>query len=265
MFLREVFFSQLHYRKVEDVKGGRIGLLRDVIVSLDGAYPIVVGLCIGEGAYIPIEAVTGGLAGGVFCAADHVRKELAAGEYEVARLLLDKQVLDCAGRRVYRVNDIVFVSYGREDAEERCCFAGVEVGVGGICRRVGLSWLAGMVKERLVGYHQLAISDEGEVPFCLRLRAQRLGEVSADDIGAICRQYGPKKSREFLRHLPNVTVCHALMRMDEKERKGILVLFDEEELIVLLRSMPRAEREEVYGGLPRFYRYRHDRKGGRVP
>jgi sporulation protein YlmC with PRC-barrel domain len=265
MFLREVFFSQLYHRKVEDVTGRRIGLLRDVVVSLGGVYPKVVGLGVGAGSYIPIENVAGGMASDVFCVTADVRKELAAGEYEAAKLLLDKQVLDCAGRRVYRVNDIVFVSYGREDAEERSCFAGVEVGIGGICRRVGLSYLAGLMKERLIGYHRLAIADEGDVPFCLKLRSERLGDVSADDIGAICRQYGPRKSRAFLRKLPCATVCHALMRMPEEERMGILVSFEEEELFLFLRSMSRVQRDAVCRSLPRFCRYRHDVKDERVP
>ena len=265
MFLREVFFSQLYHRKVEDVTGRRIGLLRDVVVSLGGVYPTVVGLGVGAESYIPIENVAGGMVSDVFCVTADVRKELAAGEYEAAKLLLDKQVLDCAGRRVYRVNDIVFVSYGREDAEERCCFAGVEVGIGGICRRMGLSWLAGLVEERLVGYHQLAIVDEDDVPFCLKLRSERLGEVSADDIGAICRQYGPQKSRAFLKKLPCATVCHALMRMPKEERMGILVSLEEEELFFFLRSMSRVQRDVICRSLPRFYRYRYDVKDERVP
>lgn len=265
MFLREVFFSRLYHRKVEDAKGRRIGLLQDIVVSLGGVYPTVIGLGVGGDAYIPIDMVAGGLASDVFCVTADMRKEFTAGEYEVAKLLLDKQVLDCAGRRVYRVNDIVFVSYGKEDAEERCCFAGVEVGIGGICRRVGLSWLAGLAEERLVGYHQLAIIDESDVPFCLKLRSERLGEVSADDISAICRQYGPQKSRAFLRKLPCATVCHALMRMPKEERIGILVSLEEDELFLFLRSMSRVQREAVCRALPRFWRYRHDAKDERVP
>ena len=109
MFLREVYFSRLYHRKVEDAKGRRIGLLQDIVVSLGGVYPTVIGLGVGGDAYIPIDIVAGGLASDVFCVTVDMRKEFTAGEYEVAKLLLDKQVLDCAGRSVYRVKDIVFV------------------------------------------------------------------------------------------------------------------------------------------------------------
>ena len=265
MFLREVFFSQLYHRKVEDTQGRRIGLLQDVVVSLDTVYPTVVGLRVGKGGHIPIEAVVGGLTSESFCIASDMRKELVASEYDIAKLLLDRQVLDYTGKRVYRVNDIVFVSYGKDDAEERCCFAGVDVGIGGICRRIGLSWTASMIKERLIGYHHIAISGEGEVPFCLKLSAERLGEISSEDIGAICRQLGRGERRAFLGQLPRATVCRALMRMSSDERRGILTSFEEEELTLLFRSMPREWQEEVYGGLSLFCRYRHAMKDERVP
>ncbi len=262
MFLREVFFSQLYHRKVEDAKGRRIGLLRDVVVSLDCAYPTVVGLSVGEGGYIPIGSVMGGLAGETFCVMSDVRKRAVSDEYEAAKLLLDKQVLDCSGKRVHRVNDIVFVSYGREDAEERCCFAGVDVGIGGICRRIGSSWLADMMKRRLVGWHHIAISDEGEVPFCLRLTAQRMGEMTAEDIAAVCRQFDRVHRRAFLNQLPYKAVCRALMRMSFDERRCVLSSLGEDEVVLLLRSMPRAWRDEVCEGLPSFYRYRCNAKSG---
>lgn len=265
MFLREVFFSRLHYRKVEDVMGRRIGLLQDVVVSLHGTYPTVVGLRVGEGGYIPMEAVMGGLASRVFRVLPDVRKESLSNEYDVAKLLLDKQVLDYSGKRVYRVNDMVFVSYGREDEEERCCFAGVDVGIGGIYRRVGLSWLADMVKERLIGWYNIAISDEGDVPFCLRLNRERLRHVTADDIGAICRQFDRSQRRSFLGKLPHATVCRALFKMSPDERKVVLTSFEEEELFLLLRSMPEEWQEDVRAELPLFYRYRHRAKGGDVP
>ena len=265
MFLREVFFSRLYHRKVEGGAGRRIGLLQDIVVSLDSAYPTVIGRCVGGDGYIPIEVVAGGLTSSVFRVTSDMRKAFASYEYGVAELLLDKQVLDYLGKRVYRVNDIVFVSYGREDEEERCCFAGVDVGIGGICRRVGLSWLAGMARERLIGWHHIAISDEGDVPFCLKLNAERLGDVSAEDIAAICRQFDRVHRRAFLNQLSHATVCRALLRMTADERRVILTSFWEEELLLFLRSIPREWREEVCGGLPRFYRYRREAKGGDVP
>ncbi len=265
MFLREVFFSQLYHRKVEDARGRRIGLLQDVVVSLMSAYPTVVGLRVGEGGYIPMEAVVGGLANRAFCVLSDVRKMLLSDEYDAAKLLLDKQVLDYSGKRVYRVNDIVFVSYGREENEERCCFAGVDVGIGGIYRRVGLSWLADVVRERLVGWHDIAISAAGDVPFCLRLNRERLRDVTADDIGAICRQFCLSDRRTFLGRLPYATVCRALLKMSSDERKTVLASFGEEELFRLLRLMPRKWQDDMRAELPLFYRYHRRVKGGDAP
>ncbi|MBQ8682390.1 MAG: hypothetical protein IJ510_01535 [Selenomonadales bacterium] len=266
MFLREVFFSRLYHRKVEDEAGRRIGLLHDVAISLAGYYPTVVGIRIGGCGYLPIASAAGGLAGEVLCVSSDAQLcELAEDEYYAAELLLDKQILDRTGRRIQRVNDLVFASYGEEEQEERCFFAGVDVGVRGICRRVGLEWLVRSRENRLIGWPSIAMVEDGDVPFCLTLSARELDEVTARDVALMCRRLDRRHRRLLLDRLSRSLVCEALSTMSTDERSLVLTALSCEEIPLLVRALPKDLQEEITAAIPPFYRYSRRMKGGDIP
>ncbi|MBO5244697.1 MAG: hypothetical protein J6B02_01210 [Selenomonadales bacterium] len=246
MFMREVFFSRLYCSGVEDEHGRRLGLLRDIAVSLASEHPRVVGIRIGTHGYLPIGSVVGGLTGEVHRVPSRaVMRELQDDEWYAAELLLDKQVIDGRTKRVHRVNDIVFASCGREEVEERSFLAGVEVGLGGIWRRIRAEWLSRIEKERLVGWRDIILFDESDMPSQMTLQDHRLVDVSTEDIVEICRKLDYRQRGYLVRHLPQAVLLRAVLQLPQRKRIALISMLGEDELGALVRALPRGVQADV--------------------
>ncbi len=91
-------------------------------------------------------------------AIDSVNDALGDGEILLCRDVLDTQIIDVAGQRLARVADVVV----SRDADDRRVIVGVEVGFGGVLRRLGLRGLAAHYDEDVVAWTDLHLtSDRG--------------------------------------------------------------------------------------------------------
>ncbi len=202
MFLREVFFSQIYHRKVQDACGRQIGIAEDVVVSLNGDCPQAVGICV-SGRCFSISMLTGGLAAGVYRLKELTEYRLQESDWQIGKLLMDQQVIDCNRRRVSLVNDVVFASCGRGDDEQRCCWVGVDVGVRGIARRLRIEWAMRWKMNQFVSWRDIVMARR-DVPSCLSL--DHLTVVSGADVREICRKLGHCSRRMFLRQIAGGSV-----------------------------------------------------------
>lgn len=244
MFMREVFFSQLQHSRVEDERGRRIGILKDVAISHGSNHPRVVGIRVGGRSYVPIGSIAGGLTGEVLRVSPKtVMCKLRADESYAAEIFMDKQILDCREHRVRLVSDLVFASYGREDVEERCFFAGVDVGLGGIWRRMSAGRFASYGAARVIGWRDIVMLGEDDAPPQLTLSEHRLGGISAEDIIEICRKLDRRQRCCFIRYLPQAVLCRAMVRLSSSERIALLSVLGDEEVKTIIRSLPRGVRK----------------------
>lgn len=197
MFLREVFFSQIYHRKVEDACGRQIGIAEDVVVSMDGDCSQVVGICV-SGRCFSLVGLAGGLAADVYRLQDLTEYRLQKGDWQIGKLLLDQQVIDCNRIRVCLVNDVVFASCGKGDDEERCYWIGVDVGVRGIARRLQIEWAMRWKMNHFVSRRDIVMARQ-DVPSCLSL--EHFTAVSGADVREVCRKLGHRSRRMFLRQI----------------------------------------------------------------
>jgi hypothetical protein len=92
---------------------------------------------------------------GTDCTFTHIVDALDADEILLGRDVLDTQIIDIAGQRLARVADVVLArSDGRMEA------VGVEVGFGGVLRRLGLSQLARRMQRNNVAWSDLHLTSE---------------------------------------------------------------------------------------------------------
>lgn len=237
MFLRELFFSQLKDRKIEDICGKRLGIVRDIAVSFSGDVPKVVGICTNREGYFPISALVTGLASDGLTVADGTkRRELLSEEWYIAKLLLDHQVIARRDRRVHRINDLVFASYGKEK-EEHIFFVGADIGIRGVLRRLGMRRFLSYREECLSGWRDMVLVDTLLAPSCFAL--DELGEMTANDMTEICRKLGRCDMRRFLHQVSQIFVRRASA---EAERRLAVLL---EELPTGLRSVLQEEMASV--------------------
>lgn len=224
MFLRAIFFSDLKERKVEDEKSRRIGVIKDIVVSFAEEVPRVIGVCIDREGYFPI-SLFGGLSADRFRLMKTSAKEpFREREWRVGKLLLDRQVIDRVGKRVYRVNDLVFAVYGRGEQEKEAFFVGTDVGIRGFFRRMGAEWIVAQKQSQVIGWRSLAMISQEMIPSCMVL--ERLEEISANDVTEICRKLGRYDRRVFLRQLPDMLSACGEIRYEKPQcRDGQLPVF----------------------------------------
>jgi len=81
---------------------------------------------------------------------------LDSDEILLVRDVLDTQIVDIVGQRVARVSDVVLAHTANGDLE----LVGVEVGIGGVLRRLGLHRLAVRTREDAVAWTDLHLTSE---------------------------------------------------------------------------------------------------------
>ncbi|MCA1593463.1 MAG: CBS domain-containing protein [Acidobacteria bacterium] len=140
-----LYLSQVLGRPVRDIEGGRVGVVKDVIVRLGKDHPPVTGLVVRSGrqnfflprAHIAALNHTGAhLNSGAPARTEFTRRE---GEVLLARDVLDKQLIDVDGKRVVRVNDVQLIVAGGEWR-----VTGADVSLQGLWRRLAPVGLAKM-------------------------------------------------------------------------------------------------------------------------
>lgn len=144
--LRDVLLlSRLLGREVRGPDGRPVGRLADLIVRLDGNHgPPAVQRLVVSGRRLPTlvvpwAAVAEFDAGPVTLAAtgfavDSLAEALGPDELLLVRDVLDTQVVDLVGQRLARVADVLLA----RDGDGALALTGVEVGFGGVLRRLSL-------------------------------------------------------------------------------------------------------------------------------
>jgi len=136
--LNEVYFSRVLKKMVINEHGRRIGKLGDIVMVPGEGFPQVSHLIVRQNkrtVSIPWSSIS------LFnrfvisvkgSATDFDSYLEAENEILVKRDILDKQIVDVDGAKVVRVNDIKLGKY-----KEYLCILSVDIGLGGLLRRLG--------------------------------------------------------------------------------------------------------------------------------
>lgn len=164
-----LLLSRLTGQEVRGPDGRIAGRLADLTVRLgDQTGPTLVErlLVRGRGApdlLVPRAAVAAFQRPGIVLAEDPERfaitstlEALADDEILLARDVLDTQIVDIAGQRLARVADVILARAPGDRLE----LVGVEVGFGGVLRRLGLHRLAARAREDAVAWTDLHLTSE---------------------------------------------------------------------------------------------------------
>lgn len=172
---RVLLLSRVTGRQVRGPDGRGVGRLADLTVRLDGDRPPVINRLVvtrrgGPTLLVPWAAVEDfgdpvALAAVRGFEVPSLAEALGPDELLLGRDVLDTQVVDVVGQRLARVADVLLTRDGDGPLE----LSGVEVGFGGVARRLGLG--AGRVKQDVVDWTDLHLaSDRGH---SLQLSASR--------------------------------------------------------------------------------------------
>ena len=230
-----LFISQLIGKQVLDRNGEPFGKVRDLIVALGERYPPVTGLVVrvaaGREIFLPWSAVDSIDAGGARLRTASINItsfQQRPNEIRLWRDLQDKQIVDVEGRKIVRVNDIQLAP-----VEGRLRLVAVDVGVGGILRRLGLSG----VGERLAR--------------ALGLEAENYIEWEAvDPVESSVSSLKLRVPHQALSTLHPADVAHIVEQLAPRDRTGILASLDDERAADVMEELQAADQVDVLEGLP---------------
>lgn len=281
------FLSQVIGARLYNADGDRIGKIRDFLISPglrpvntdDSQRPMVVGIKTiinGEVKYIDFKHVEVSRIGNRYIFACKevkiINDDLLKESLLLSKNILDKQIVDINGRKLVRVNDIRLVTI-----DSGTYAIAVDVGVGGLLRRIGISGVVnkflGLIRKSLqthfILWDDVATFDHSNYNIKLARSSSKLDMLHPSDLADIIEEMGrdtrtrvfesldeekaadvleemePYAQAQIIDSLPIAKVADVLEKMPADEVADLLDSLEEDKAELLLNEMEKESSEEV--------------------
>lgn len=256
-----LFFTEIPGLPVLDLKGQRIGRLRDLaVVPLVDPRRVDRFLVGGGWAWLTVryDQVRSISLKGIQLS-DEQLTPYHDDEYmlRISRDLLDQQIIDVEGRKVVRVNDVTF-EIRRENGRETLWVLEVDVGVRSIFRRL----LQGVVPKRLIRRAQTFISPNSiRWEYCnivepdpqrrlrLNITHTMLERMHPADLADIVEELSPAEREAIFETIDSEVAADALSEVDPKMQASILESLEPEKAAEIVEEMAPDEAADVLAEL----------------
>jgi len=257
-----LFFTELASMPVHDVRGRRIGRLRDVaMVPLVDSSRVDRFLVGGEDAWLTVrydQVRSISLADGIFLS-DEQLKPYHDDEYmlRLGRDLLDQQIIDVTGRKVVRVNDLTLELH-HDGVRDTLTVSDVDVGIRSILRRV----LQGVLPPRWIRWLQQPIPPNSiRWEFCnvvepdpqrrlrLNISYQKLEQMHPADLADIVEDLAPAEREAIFETIDSEVAADALSEIDPKMQASILESLEPEKAADIVEEMAPDEAADALSEL----------------
>ncbi len=283
-----IFLSTLLRQSIYDIEGRRIGVLRDVCVTLDETFPVVTALVVrsplGTGQndmIIPWYQVNSLEEDKIHLVVKqpHIHSYTPRpDELLLRRDLLDKQIVDTQGFRVVKVNDLKLAQI-----KKTVRLVGVDISLSGLLRRLGIlapvetmsRVLPIRLTERTITWNyvepiqvvrsgavtgQLALAGagaansigvSGTVPKVqLNVSHTKLADLRPADIADILEQLDVEDAGAMLERLDTETAADALNEVESTLQYELLSGLDPERASDLLEILPPDDAADILADIP---------------
>lgn len=255
------YISELLNNKITDSSDASVGKLEDIlIVPQEGAFEplefLVVKIRGGETRFVPYEFVANFTSSQI--SLKNLFNKIALSELPggkayvyLKKEVLDKQIVDVAGTRVVRVNDL---RIGVVD--NKMCVLGIDPSFRGILRRLGLGQMfLKLFEAKFIDWRQAKLL-EGSGPLQLNTAAEELSELHPADLANIVEDLDVKYGSQLLASLDSAEAAKVLEEVDPElqtilikylgpERAGkILGKMSSDEFVDLVKTLSREESKE---------------------
>src|SRR5712692_9503138 len=256
-----LFLTELLGLKVFDLKGRRIGVVKDaaVVPLVDSVrvdrYLISGGLTLLTVRYDQIRSIS---LDGI-----HLRDEnltpYHSDEYmlRLRRDLLDQQIIDAQGQKVVRVNDVTF-EIRHEHTGDVLWVLEVDIGIRSIFRRL----LQGLLPRRWVRRLQTRIPPHSiRWEFCnilepdpqrrlrLNISNRLLENMHPADLADIVEELSPQDREAIFENIDSEAAAGALSEVDPDIQASILESLETEKAAEIVEEMAPDEAADVLAGL----------------
>jgi len=260
-----IYFSQILNKKVFTEDNVEVGRLDD-LVFLAETTPIITKILVKNERrkiLISLDFLIR-INQNIYVKKSYEETNLSENELYILRNLLDKQIIDISGSKIVRVNDVVL-----QKEKNQWYVMGVDVGILGILRRLGLTSLG----EKILGILKLRLTSEflswgeiqplelsrGEVK--LKKEEKKLKKLRPEDLADYLEQTSLGNIQKVLRLLDEKMAAKVIgdlninyqiglfRRMPPKKAASILDLIDSDEVVDILFFLSRKKRQEIIGFL----------------
>ncbi len=281
-----IFLSALLRKTVSDIEGRRLGLLRDVSVSLTETFPFVTAIIVRPTAgthdlIIPWTQVHSLEEPHIYL--DVKQSQITPyipgpDEILLKRDILDKQIVDTQGVRVVKVNDLKLAQI-----RNTVRLVGVDISLSGLLRRLGIlgpfeslsrvlpvqfgektvTWNyvepIQMVRAGATGQLALAgagagvgaVGASGVVPQVqLNVSYSKLADLRPADIADILEQLDVEDAGILLEHLDTETAADALNEVESPLQAELISELNPERASDLLEVMPPDDAADILADIP---------------
>src|SRR5258708_487560 len=152
-----IFLSTLLRQIVCDLKGRRLGTLKDVCVSLNEAFPVVTALVVSQPSLTNSDLIIPWSQFDNLEPEEKIRLTVEQSnlstyhphpeEILLRRDMLDRQIVDTQGFRVVKVNDLKLAQI-----KGTARLIGVDISLSGLLRRLGFAWLGKVLPLQMEGH-----------------------------------------------------------------------------------------------------------------
>lgn len=255
----DVFVGDVLGKPVLDPTGEEIGKLRDIAVEGGGPFPRAAGLLLEkrkEVLYLPWEDLS--IFNRRIISSRKREPELSAfhpsaDQFLIGKDLLDKQIVDIDGAKVVRVNDVKL-----SEEMGAACVTGVDVGVRGILRRLGIerrgeSFFRAIrhpLRHQLISWSLIQPLHEKLDRLTLAVPRRALAELHPADIAQIISGLAPEERKGFFGRLDVETAAEALHELEPDVQADLIADMDKEQAADVIERMPPDEAADVIADLP---------------
>lgn len=256
-----MFFTELLGLKVFDLKGRRIGVLKDVaVVPLVDPVRVDRYLVGSGGTWLNVryDQIRSLSLDGIWLR-DEVLTPYHSDEYmlRAGRDLLDQQIIDAQGRKVVRVTDLTF-EIRHEPEGDVLWVLDVDIGMRSIFRRLA----QGVVPPSLVRRLQKRIPPNSiRWEFCnilepdpqrrlrLNISNRLLEDMHPADLADIVEDLGPEDREAIFENIDSEVAADALSEVDPEIQASILESLETEKAAEIVEEMAPDEAADLLGGL----------------
>lgn len=223
------YLSELLHKKVTDISDEMAGVLKDVIIHpKNGAfspleYLVVVLKGTQEKVFVPFSAVENFSEKNISLKILFNKaaiKNLPQAQYVyLKRDVLDKQIIDIAGTRVVRVNDLRLGT-----VEDRMCVMGIDPSFKGLLRRIGLEdvFFTKMFKVSLIDWRKADLLQRGSLQ--IKMSSENLSSLHPADLANILEELDIKQGSKILSEMEAMEAAKVLEELDP-ELQNVLVKY----------------------------------------
>jgi CBS domain-containing protein/sporulation protein YlmC with PRC-barrel domain len=242
-------------------RGERLATLRDLVVQAGGdPFPKVKGLLVAVGSiqtpvYIPWDSVEKIEPKRVRLTTTRIDLrpfERRESEVLVAKDLLDRQIVDVAGRRVVRVNDIQLAEYGQVVR-----LVAADVSTAGFLSRVLPRWLVeGRMQRQLISWSQVEYFSNDATRVKLAIPHNKIARLHPADIAELVKELSYPQASEVLASLdeelaadtveemgPSTLSTAIISSLSPSDAADILDEMDPDDAADLLAELPAEQAE----------------------